>query len=298
MAVQPVDMHTPVNHYFTENISENVTSLNRTALLYSVIERISQIAVITIIASIYFVSYSSISLTGTLPLIFAGMTFSTIFFVWVMSHFRTKANQFSRVAELEQQTETYLTQIKNWDTPRILEFLREEGIEPANIPVNILRRFNNQEPYRALLPLIARYKFFKETSDTMRRESIDALAFKIEQDIQEAEALKGPIDENQRRITRLYARDTYYRKYETEAIPRILEAAYLLQIIQNPTRQSNILSIGEFRSKNFEERMFDRSYPPRNDHFFLFYDSQRNPITLAEIEQDPRPLRIRQRLFA
>lgn len=298
MAVQAIDRQTPLNQFLIDDVADTAAALNRKAIFYGIVEKVSQVAILAIIASIYFVSYSSIALTGTLPLVFVGLTFSTIFFVWVMSQFRIYANKYSQSAEFEEKVAAHLEQIKDWGTDRVLQFLRDEGLQPERIPVQMLRRLNEQEPFKALLPLIARYQLFKESAAEMQKEAIDALAFKIEQDIREAEALRGPIDEIQKRTMRLYARDTYYRKYEHEAIPRALEAAYLLQIIQDPTKQDDILSLGEFRSKGFDERMFDRNYQPRNDYFFVFFNAQRNPITLGEIEQDPMPSRLRQRLFA
>lgn len=299
MGVQAVG-NLPLNHYFNEIPEKSASSLRCKALALNVLEKISWVAFLAIMATIFTVSYAGISLTGNLPLILVAMVLFTPIFAVGASQFNIMSSGYAQKAAIEEGVTNELKLIAKWKTPEIEQFIREQGLHLDLIPLDALKQKNENEPLCALLPLIARFNFLHRLENDTERASKEKLAHRIEDEIAEAETEREkPIEESQKRLIRLANRQIAWRQHELEAIPRGLDAAVMLHIIQNPTLLDLTLTkIGEFRAKSYDERMFDRHFAPINDEYFAFHkDLHRPSLTLAEIEQDMAPRALRLKLF-
>lgn len=312
MGVQAVQ-NLPLNHFVTdlhqsnrtavEVLEGNVKSLERKALACAALEKISYVALIAIMATILAVSYSSVVLTGGLPLLLAGMALSAPVIACVLPKFALLANQFSKRAEVERQVSLQLKDIEHWRTPEINQFLLAERLVADRIPSNALRQINPNEPLCALLPLIARFKFLKARSEEIEGMVANSRA-QQEAEFRKKEAEMGkPIDPKIKQKIRFEVEETVGRQHEQEGVPLALNAAILLDLIQNPTQQDldiepfslEIPGVGNCVPKSFAERIFGRNDNPRNDDYFTFHpDLHRDPLPLQAIEQniEPRDLRI------
>lgn len=288
----------PLNHYLTEVAADNARSLGKKAFMYETLEKISWLALTAIMATVLYISYTSVVLSSTASLMIAGMTLSTIFISWGISEFSVAAGKYANRAEIEMSVADQFEQIKDWSTENVHHFLEENNIDANRIPQDALRQMNPEEPLKALLPLIARFQHLKADAENLRRDSLDSLNRTIEERIAQKEREDGPMDPNKKRRIRHEARDLAYRQYEQQAIPRTIDAAIVLHLIQMPTIELSPLDLGTYQAKRFEERIFDRLYPPVNDNYFVFDPSlNREPLTLDQIERNANPSALRLLLF-
>ncbi len=277
-----------LNHYLTENPVQSAAKLKCKARIFNILEKICWVALAAIVAAVLTISYSSKVLTGTASLFVAGMALSTILFACGLSYFSTRSSQLSREAEHENGVARHLKDLKEtkkWKTPEIQRFLEEQGVDLHQIPLESLRRLNREEPLCALLPLIARFNYLKECA-----QNLEGIAQ------EEAKKQYADIDDlDKRRKFQSTSRRIACEIHELKAIPKMLEAAILLPILQQPTQELSLLSIGKFAEKSLEERVLDRDprYGPTNDDYFIRHDGC--IITLTEIEQnmEPRALRLK-----
>lgn len=272
-----------LNHYSCEIPEKTAAGLRRKEFMFKTLEKISWVAFVAIIATVFTISYAGIAMTGNLPLVLVGMSLISPVLGLVATQLNLKATGYAKRAEIEEGVAKELRAI---GVDQIQDFLRENGLN------------SNLEP-SLLLPLIARFNYLHKLSVNTERASREKLTRSIENDIVQAEARLGkPIEENQKRFIRLANRQIAWNQHEQEAIPRALDAAVMLQIIQNPTLELSLADIGHFLAKSFEERAFDRQFEPRNDDYFRFRTAGRQPLTLAEIEQDMSPRALRLKLFS
>lgn len=271
----------PLNHYLTEIPEKNAFKLKCKSFALNVLEKISWVAILAIMAVVFTVSYGGIVLTGNMPLIFAGMALSTFFFGAAIMSLKTKATHFAMLAETEGRVAIQLQKISGWKTPQIEQFLRDQGIDPAQIPLAPLKRLNSNEPLSALLPLIARFNHLKECAVHYEERAQVNLNKQYED-----------------RHLQLESRQIGWQHHEQRAIPHALDAAILLQIMREPTRNLSITNLGSYRAKTFDERSFDRLYAPVNDNYFVFHPNlQRPPLTLQQVERDLQPHALHRLLF-
>jgi len=131
----------------------------------------------------------------------------------------------------------------------------------------LLRQINPKEPLRALLPAIASYNYFCNQVITHLKEHDDNLYNKIEDPTLHYEG---------RRIG--------WKKLEFEAIPAALQAAFILQIISQPTLQVKLGDLGTCRAKEFDQRRFDQLLDGM-DEYFVFKDGMRPALTFTSLQE-------------
>jgi hypothetical protein len=294
----------PLTHFITDFQKPNLTpaevlekrigTLNCKSLAFSALEKISYVALIAIMGTILAISYSTVALTGGLPLVIAGMALATPLIAWGLTKFALLSHQFSKRAELERQVFLQLKQIENWRTPEINQFLLEERIVANRIPLESLRELNAGEPLVGLLPLIARFKYLQARSTEVETNVNNSRA-ELEAAFVAKEAADGkPIDPHVKQKIRFEAQNTAWRQHEHEGVSLVPHASVLLQLIQDPTQNLDtdpfsldIPGIGTCVPKTFAERVFGRQVEPRNDDYFTFHpDLHREPLTLQTIEQN------------
>lgn len=303
----------PLNHFVTdlhqanrtpvEVLDANIKSLERKAFACSALEKISYVALIAIMAIVFAISYTSTVLTGGLPLLLAGVVLSTPVIAWGVTKFAVMASNFSRMAEMERGVSLQLKQIEQWRGPEITQFLLEQRIAADRIPLDGLRQINRDEPLRALLPLIARFNFLRASSQEIEAVVTHSRA-ELEAKFREKEAETGrQIDPQIKQKNRFECQETAWRQHEIEAVPLALNAAILLDLIQNPAQQDldikpfslEIPGVGSCVPKSFAERIFGRNDNIRSDDYVVFHpDLHRDPLSLQAIEQnfEPRDLRL------
>lgn len=285
MAIQAVG---PLNHYLTEDLSANVTRLNRKALAANVLEKICWVAFLAIVGVIFAVSYAGITLTGSLPLVMVGLALSGPLFGLAASHLNIRTRAFSQQAEGEQKVLDKLGEISGWEEGEVRQFFLQQHLDITKLPLRPLQQKEPERPHKALLPLIARFMYMQELSEKAEEMAQRNLHLEPQQSI----------EETQKRILRLTSRQIGWKQHEHEAIPRALEAALLLQEIENPQMDVSLNDLGTFRAKSFEERMFNRDFPPVSDEYFVFHPANRRlPLTLQGIEEDMSPSTLRGKLF-
>lgn len=291
------------NHYLDNIPAATASNLKRKVFAVSLLEKISWVAIVALSALVLTISYGGVVLTGALPFVMTGLGLATVFSAWGLTKARTWSETCNRELITETKVAHHLNQIQHWQAPEITQFLENQQIDIQQIPMPILAHKNPEEPLRALLPLIARFNFLKSESEMIERVSLDHLNIRIEQNLTDrdrelARESKPPTPETVKREVRTIARRMTWYERELKGFPLALNAAILLEIIQRPQQEFKLADLGTYYAKTFEERVFDRTFEPRNDHYFVFNESlHRPPITFAEIEQNFEPKALRFRLF-
>jgi len=276
----------PLTHYLTEIPEKTASTLKCKALTISVLEKICWVALIAIAATVLTISYSGTVLTGGASLLVGGMVLSTLFFATGASQFKIWSNQFSERAKREERVALELRKIAAWKTPEIEQFLHEQGLSLEQTALNALKQVH-REPLCALLPLIARFKCLQEEAQNLERTSKTCLAAQHPEIEDEGDRSTLCLDDWRRG----------WRLHEYEAIPRAMDAATMLELIQDPTRELSVLNVGQYRIKTLEEREAQHKYGRmgEKDNYFVFHKKlNRTPLTLETVEQnmDPRDLRL------
>lgn len=291
------------NHYLDDNPAVTASSLKYKVFAVNLLEKISWVAILALSALVLTISYSGIVLTGALPYVMAGVGITTIISAWAVTKLRVWSNTCNYQLTVETKVAEQLKQIEQWRTPEITQFLQEQQIDIQQIPLPILEHKNRQEPLCALLPLIARFKFLKSEFEKIERVSQDNLTFQIERNLEQRDIelrreSKKSLTETQKREMRTLNRRLTWIQRELNAFPLSLDAAVLLEIMQHPDQEFKLADLGDYRCKSFEERVFDRTYEPRNDHYFVFETAlNRPPLTFTEIEENHEPRALRFKLF-
>lgn len=288
-----------VTHYLTENSAYIAKYAKYKAFALNVLEKISWVAMIAIVATALTIYYSGAVLTGASALGMAGAIIFTPIMIGIGSKCGSMAQFYSKQAVVESKVVEHLEKIAHWKQRKIERFMRGQGLDPAQVPLDALKPLNAEEPLRALLPLIARFKYLKETAEEIERTANLCMN----------EEFANVENEDQRLFNRYISRQNGTELHEFQAIPTAFNAAVLLQMIQTPTEkleieaphpkiQTKIPNIGICRAKSDYGRLLARHVEPLNDDYFVFHpDLHRPPITLTEIEQDMTPQALRLKLF-
>jgi hypothetical protein len=320
----------PLNHFITdlyspnqtslEILQENITSLERKSTLFSVLEKISYVALAAIMATAFAMSYNLIAL-GSVATV--ALFLSTPIFIIAPTEFVKRSHQYARLAETENRVALKLRDIQNWSIEQMNEFFRVAGLDVAQVNQEALRQVSPQEPLRALLPLMARFTAMKDEVDEIQKNRREDNA-RLEAGFARKEAADGrPIPIAEKQKLRFENECQHGANLELRAIPTALNAATVLQIIQNPMRPDlditplslTIPGLGHSEPKNYAERMFAKTYdgsftgfgrlngeivPLTDEHwlnpavtrvlsggerdtYFVFNDPARAPITHQQI---------------
>lgn len=275
----PIARQTPaLNHYLTEVPENNASSLRSKAFAANVIAKITYTAIVAICATILVISLLAASTSGALPFILLGLAISTPFLAMGAAKLQGMHLGYSQRATLEEGVAEEIRLIKDWTTEDIKQFFTQHNLPLENLPIEELQKLNNKEPLLALLPLIARYRYLNKMAS--------------EQEERYKANLHFTSDVPQLRID---ARKAALQKHEIEAIPGMLDAAVILQIISQPALEISRDEMGLV--KDFQERAFDRLLS-NNDDYFVFHDARRPPLKLKQIENALNPDALRMMLFS
>lgn len=158
------------------------------------------------------------------------------------------------------------TKIQHWKQPEIQSFLKEHKLSLDPLSLQLLNQIDPKEPYRALLPAIARYNYW----DMMAKQHLK-------------HHLENLHNTHEDPSVRLQGRIIGWDILEKQALPAALQAAFILQIIAQPNVQIQLNDLGTYRMKSFHERSFDWMLD-RTDDFFVFKDPSHASLGLQELE--------------
>lgn len=308
----------PLNHFITdlkhpdktslEAIQENISGHATRSMAYNLLEKICYVALLALVASVFAVSYNLIVLSGAAPLAMAGMILISPILVIAPAKLSQLSKYYSHLENNETKVCLKMREIENWTTPQIEAFMREKHLNPNLVNRAALAQVDPNEPLKALLPLIARYQVMEERIKVVRRNYDEAPA-KLERGFIEKEAAEGKeIPPLEKQKIRYESQSLNWAALETEAIPTAINAAVLLQIIENPTRTDldvlplslTLPNVGTCVPRNYAERMFGKNNIELengneiegNDDYFLFHPDLRRPsithrdILVADMEPD------------
>ena len=241
-------------------------SEERKSSLYKLIAKVCLVALLTLFAIAMAISF------GLLPIAHPAITFLSITLIGFISmiglqHGTLRSVDWHFKAVQDQGKAEELKKIQNWGKAEIEAFLEEHKISSASLPILQLQRLNAKEPLKALLPAIASYFYWSNTAGKHLEDHIKNFYTD--------------------------AKDSYLREHggiigwqilESQALPAAIQAAYILQIIAEPTMRKELNQMGSLQAKSLEQRSVEWMRDG-TDHYFIFEDPSLSPLSLQELQQ-------------
>jgi hypothetical protein len=254
-----------LSRYVTE-IPQNIAAeQGRKAVLYSLASKVCFVAMIAICAVLLSINM------GLLPPLSPALAFGMILSalpIWVGIHsYSMRSLECSTKANIADEKAQEFASIQHWAKPQVEEFFKKHNLSVEKLPMDLLRRLNPKDPLRALLPAIASYNHLCNSARKHFQKHEENLYNRIE----------NP-------ALHYLGRREGWHILEYEAIPEALQAALVLQIIGNPTIQSNLEDLGTCQAKEFDQRRFDQLLDG-NDDCFVFKDENRTHLTFGAVQQ-------------
>jgi hypothetical protein len=285
--------------YLTETPQKNLTSYNRKALLYNVLEKITWVAVAAICAAAYTIYYTGYVLPGA-PFFAIGAVVSLMALVPRLVQFRVTSNSYARLAKTEEQVIVELGKISHWKNEAVQDCIRNLGLDPAQIPLETLQKVKPEEPLTALLPLIARFNVMRDTAIKVDAKAKELLG-RSYNDIQDQDEKDNKFEENQNAGT---------ERRENFSAPFAANAVAMLRMIQDPTVNIPIESQPEAYDQKLDEHKpnleiqgLGKCRPKRfgmrqiSDNYFFFNEKNRAPLPMTEIQQNIDPIALYSKFY-
>lgn len=254
-----------LSRYVTEIPQKIAAEQGRKAVLYSLASKVCLVAFIAIVAGVLSISIGLLAPLS--PALTFGMILSTLPLQVGFQSYMMRSLECSTTADAADEKANELVRIQHWAKPQIEAFFKEHNLSMEKLPMDLLRRLNPKEPLRALLPAIASYNHLCKTAQKHFQEHEENLYNRLE----------NP-------TLHYLGRQRGWHILEYQAIPAALQAALVLQIIAEPTIQSNLENLGAFHAKEFDQRRFDQLLDG-NDECFVFKDESRAQLTFGAVQQ-------------
>jgi len=264
--------HPPLSRYVIEKPREKSDALMSKSRWHAVAAKVCMAAFLAIAAVAI-----SISIGIAIPMpaaLLIALVIGTVPLQIANTHFRASSAAYEVLAAAERGKANELEKIQNWTCQDIKSFLKEHRILESSLPMGDLKKIDSKEPLRALLPAIARYRYWQQQTETQFLRYQANLHNKSE-----VESL------------RTAGRIRAWSILEDQVVPAALQAALMLQIIAQPTLQVAWENLGECKMKSFDQRMFDR-WLDRSDEYFVFQEPNRPRLNLEELCALIDPLKI------
>lgn len=305
----------PLNHLITdvhrpestciEVIQKNISSLQWKAIAMSTLEKVCYVALLAIITVVFAASYKVLALTQITPHLLAGMILTTPFLILAPTKLAHYAYEYYNLAQLESGVYLKLREIENWSEPEIAGFFETRRLNFGELPTSSLAQINAECPTKALLPLIARFNFYDDKINTIKR-NYEVAKENTERYFAQKEAESGHlIDPEIKQKIRYKSECVAWSALEERAIPFAFKAATLLQLIENPSTtdldvtplSNEIPGVGTCKPRSYSERAFGKICG--DDNYFVFQSNIRRPaISHAEIQSiQMKPSEIKQLLY-
>jgi hypothetical protein len=258
------DQQTILNPYFAKSPGIAARDLERGALKWKTLTLISAVAMAAMMGIILAASCGAMTLPLTL---FIPLLGATVLSDFSLGKCLSKYRQLSESAQLARGVADQWNQIKDWDEKKILSALSED--------YHILSE-KNRSYALDLLPGLAYYIYQTNLAASTLASSREHLTKALEN--------KEVQFENQR---------TAWRQIEFVALPAIIKASTMLQILSDPTSQ---IALGSHTlvCKSFEQRHLDYLCSEPNDDYLKDPSKE---IPFKTIYSDPDPLHVRELLY-
>ncbi len=237
------------------NPETTITEFSKKQSNAYLIEKISY-AALTAIGIGVLATFLTVPLTGAVPYVLGGLILSTPVIGYIASSFSNQQKNYASLLDHERKVHEELKQISEWTKQEFANFFKTYHISAPS-----------ESHTHKLKPLIARFL-------TNLKEALEFKAL--------AETLLKAEDIEDRTI-RLQSRSIGWQILEESAVPKMLNATLIAEILAHPTMQSEWTDLAAFDIKSFAERQFDRLHGP-NDNYLVFHNQNKKPITLKDIE--------------
>ena len=243
----------PFHPWIGSNPMKHLEELKTQERKWDLLTKISYVAIGAISFNVFVSSLFLGPITGTaMTLTLLGSILATPCISWGASRFQENHRKIVWEIEKETPIAKIFSQIKDLGDEYVLQFLEKHQISLQTAPL----------PH--LPPLIARFEVNSQKAAFLQNRAQEMLikaAFLEDRELRQKE--------------RAHAWDIL----EKTALPALLEAAFTLQILKNPTLQGGVKDHFCLIQNSFEERQFDRLYGP-DDHYLLFFQENRAPRSL------------------
>lgn len=313
-----MSVQAPINHFITDFYkpgetdfefyqptledfeAQNMVIPRFKATLLKVLEKVCYVALIAIVATAFAVSYNLLTIPALAPWMVTGLILTSPLLVIAGTTLAQLSHTYSEFAEREDKVYSKLTEIQKWGFDDIKKFFEDHKLNIEK-PKEALTQIHPKDPYKLLLPLIARYKAMEEEINATWKYTREAPA-KLEKEFQEEKSLDPQV---KRKI--LYENFSMLQSLqEHKIIPQAFQAATLLHIMENPALINidivpdslPIPGVGKCLPISLSERIFAKQKGPTYDAYFVFdSDPAREPITTQDIGDEPNPAKLRKMLF-
>lgn len=235
------------------NPIQHIKDLEDQAFKWNLSSKISFVAITAIALSVLAASFflSTTSTTISLSLLFPVIT--TPLIAWAASYFQMKCMVVQSIIDRERPVAIAFQQIKDWQSSDIRAFLISHEITSPTTDAHLPK----------FIPLIARFNARTQQIKNLKEESDKLL-------------LSSNLPD---RELKTWQRNIGWNIRERKTIPAALEAAFVLQILKDPTLKGSLSDHFYLLQKTFEERQFDRLYDA-NDTYLKFLKQNRPPLDL------------------
>lgn len=244
----------------------------------------NRIATITVIATIA-IGVSIICLTlfisaaTSLPLALFGLSLTLPFLGIHHKSCLQKSFNYARKAEIEKGALQELEKLKDHSSEEIESLLLDVGIEKENIPLDLLRKLNPEEPLKALIPVIARIWYFVSRSLEIKAKAYQMI---FQKDVSPETTLK--------------LREQAWALLERDAVPALFKAAILYHVLTHPDTKTELADLGKIHSCSLEERL-SLNFFDSKDPYFVFEDKEKEKLEF-DLVKNLSPPDLHQLLFA
>lgn len=297
------ELHRP-NQSSVEILEERISSARWQATLYQTATVVCAVAFVAILAVVLATSYQFLVLSEINSLVVAGSALLSPVLLLGPAKFSQLNTYYSNLADDETQSLLKLREIADWNQAEVENFFRQEGLQIERLPLRSLQQISPHTPHKTLLPLIARFQALKEKTTTIFEAARRALAYQ-EEHWREQERQGNRVSSLQKQRIRFESTCVHHDQLERIAMPAALQAATLLQLIQNPTLtdltpdSQEIIGVGRWIPRSYPERAFAKTAPDYDDSYFHFLpEIDRPSLTHTRIEREElNPARLRLLLY-
>lgn len=230
-----------------------------------------RIATITIIAtgaiglSVLFLTFF-ISMATPLPLVVFGLTLTLPFLGVYHKNCIQKSFNYAHKAEIERGVLQELEKFKDHTCEQIETLLLDVGIEKEKIPLDLLRKLNPEEPLKALIPVIARIRYFVFRSIQIKEKAYEMI---FQKDVSAKTALR--------------LRKQAWSLLERDAIPALFEAAFLHHVLTHPDTKMKLSSLGKIQAQSLAGRL-SLNFFDNKDPYFVFEGEEKRTLEFNSVK--------------
>jgi hypothetical protein len=227
--------------FAVKDAAKDLQTSNLKTIAFKSLLVISAVAITAILATIIGLAIAGVVLTGPLPFILMGVSFSTVLLALGGAKSLEAAMHSNKVATFNKKLVNNLNNIKDWNDTHIKEFFAKHNLKAdPNKPADL----------KNLKNLIARFTYLETKFDKHQTKGLGTFNAAAP-----AKSGNWAFDCE----TRHEAITIGWNRLEMKALPYKLEAAHCLELIKNPFNQSlKPVERRALQMKTYALRYFDR----------------------------------------